>query len=61
MHVLPLPFGLALAVLSRGEASRIRNRGRRPHVPAFDVSQSRPLRQDVLGDPRYSHPRQHVL
>ena len=49
MHVLPLPFGLALALIPRREADTIRRRDEiRPHVR----NAIRP-RDQILGDVRY--------
>ena len=31
MHVLPLPFGLALALIPRREAEKLRDDGQEPH------------------------------
>jgi hypothetical protein len=56
MHVLPLPFGLALAVIPRREADRFRRREEiRPHLR----NAIRP-RDRILGDPRYFNSRNHV-
>jgi hypothetical protein len=49
MHVLPLPFGLALALIPRREADSIRRRDEiRPHLR----NAIRP-RDQILGDVRY--------
>ena len=51
MHVLPLPFGLALALMPRRQADTIRRKEEiRPHVR----SAIRPHDQ-ILGDVRYFH------
>jgi hypothetical protein len=56
MHVLPLPFGLALAVIPRREADRFRRREEiRPHLR----NAIRP-RDRILGDTRYLNSRNHV-
>lgn len=56
MHVLPLPFGLALAVIPRREADRFRRREElRPHLR----NAIRP-RDRILGDTRYFNLRNHV-
>ena len=57
MHVLPLPFGLALAVLPRREADTIRRKEEiRPHVR----NAIRP-RDAIIGDLRYfNNMRGHV-
>jgi len=57
MHVLPLPFGLALAVLPRREANLIRPKDERPIVFRRNVS----VRDRVLSDLRYADSRQHIL
>jgi hypothetical protein len=49
MHVLPLPFGLALALMPRREADRFRQKDElRPHLR----NAIRP-RDEILGDVRY--------
>jgi hypothetical protein len=49
MHVLPLPFGLALALMPRREADTIRRRKEiRPHLR----NAIRP-RDQILGDIRF--------
>ena len=49
MHVLPLPFGLALALIPRREADTFRRREEiRPHLR----NAIRP-RDQILGDIRY--------
>ena len=57
MHVLPLPFGLALAVLPRREVNLIRPKDERPIVFRRNVS----VRDRVLSDLRYADSRQHIL
>ena len=57
MHVLPLPFGLALAVLPRREASLIRGKEDRPIV----VRRNPGTRDRVLSDLRYADSRQHIV
>jgi hypothetical protein len=57
MHVLPLPFGLALAVLPRREAELIRPKDKRPIV----VHRAMSARDRVLSDPRYLDSRQHIV
>ena len=57
MHVLPLPFGLALALLpaARGDpaqrAVKVRNYVRTAITP----------REQILGDVRYSDSRHHII
>jgi hypothetical protein len=49
MHVLPLPFGLALALMPRREADHIRRRKEiRPHI-----RNAVRMRDQILGDVRY--------
>jgi hypothetical protein len=57
MHVLPLPFGLALALMPRREADTIRRKEEvRPHLR----NAVRP-RDAILGDVRYlNNLRGHV-
>jgi hypothetical protein len=57
MHVLPLPFGLALALMPRREADSIRRKEEiRPHLR----NAIRP-RDEILGDLRYfNNMRGHV-
>ena len=57
MHVLPLPFGLALAVLPRREADLIRPKQDRPIV----VRRTMGTRDRVLSDLRYADSRQHIV
>ena len=52
MHVLPLPFGLALALIPRREAERLRRREAiRPHIRNAQRSP-----QWIRNDIRYFHP-----
>jgi len=57
MHVLPLPFGLALAVLPRREANLIRPKEDRPIVVRRTIG----ARERVLSDLRYADSRQHIV
>jgi hypothetical protein len=57
MHVLPLPFGLALALLPRREADLVRARKRAPIV----VRRGPAVRDRVLTDLRYTDSRQHLI
>ncbi len=50
MHVLPLPFGLALAVLPRRDANRLRSE----HAP-IRVRRGPTQRERILSDSRYSY------
>jgi len=56
MHVLPLPFGLALAVLPRREADLVR----KPKAPIV-VRRGMSVRDRVLSDLRYADSRQHRI
>ena len=56
MHVLPLPFGLALALISRREADKIRGREEMRPIPGNPV---RP-RDQFLGDICSFYLRDHV-
>ena len=49
MHVLPLPFGLALALLPRREAQELRPR----LIPAWRPKNAVNHRDRVLGDIRH--------
>ena len=57
MHVLPLPFGLALALVPRREADRLRRKEEiRPHL-----RNAVGRRDELLGDLRYfNNIRGHV-
>ncbi len=58
MHVLPLPFGFALALLPRRDADRLRVR---PELPDARTSYDPRLARDrILGDIRFADSRQHV-
>ena len=57
MHVLPLPFGLALAVLPRREADLIRPKDKTPIV----VRRTAGTRDRILSDIRYADARQHIV
>ena len=56
MHVLPLPFGLALAVIPRRDADLIR----KDKAP-ITVYRGPSHRERIMGDVRYLDVRQHVL
>ncbi len=56
MHVLPLPFGLALALIPRRDADNLRRKEEvRPHLR----NAMRP-RDQILGDIRFFNPRGHI-
>jgi len=52
MHVLPLPFGLALALIPRREADKLRDV--KPDSVRFD--QTAHCREQLLCDSRYFRP-----
>jgi hypothetical protein len=56
MHVLPLPFGMALALVPRREADRLRRRELVLPLIRNTVSP----RDRILGDIRYFRPSGHV-
>lgn len=56
MHVLPLPFGLALALIPRREAEKIRAR---ENIRPILRKATRP-RDELLGDVRSLYLRDHV-
>ena len=56
MHVLPLPFGLALALLPRREAQNFRRKeGLRPHL-----RNATSMRDQIVGDVRNFHSLRQV-
>ena len=57
MHVLPLPFGLALALLPRREAQQFRPRV----IPAWRVRNPVNARERVQGDIQYFSSRRFVI
>jgi len=57
VHALPLPFGLALAILPRRDVVRIRGEKRPPIV----VRRGPSLRERVTSDIRYADSRQHLV
>jgi hypothetical protein len=57
MHVLPLPFGMALALLPRREANQLR---RAVKVRDYVRTAITP-RDQILGDVRFSDSRLHIL
>jgi hypothetical protein len=54
MHVLPLPFGLALALVHRREADQIR-KPRRVVIPSRE-----PLERELPADLRYAELRRAI-
>lgn len=63
MHVLPLPFGLrlAVAVLHRRDAELLRGPARPVTLPAPESYGPGAARQRVLSDLRYADQRLHVI
>ncbi len=57
MHILPLPFGLALALLPRREANQLR---RAVKVRDYVRTAITP-RDQILGDVRFSDSRLHII
>jgi len=57
MHVLPLPFGLALALMPRREVQQFRPRV----IPAWRVRNPVSAREQALGDIRHFNSRRFVV
>jgi hypothetical protein len=57
MHVLPLPFGLALALMPRREAARLQRTETVRHYIRTAITP----REQILGDVRFVDSRQHVI
>jgi hypothetical protein len=57
MHVLPLPFGLALALIPRREANKLRDD--EPMRVQFEKSVH--AREQILGDLKYSNAVRPIL
>lgn len=57
MHVLPLPFGLALALMPRREAARLQRTETVRHCIRTAITP----REQILGDVRFVDSRQHVI
>jgi hypothetical protein len=53
MHVLPLPFGLALALMQRREANQIRK-------PKSVIPFREPFTRELPGDLRYAELRRAI-
>jgi hypothetical protein len=56
MHVLPLPFGLALAVLPRREARQLRK-----EPPVIRLHERPKYREQILSDIRYAASRREIV
>jgi len=57
MHVLPLPFGLALALIPRREAAKLRDK--RPVRVPFEKTVH--AREQILGDIKHFHASRHII
>lgn len=57
MHVLPLPFGLALALLPRRDADRLRRTETVRHYIRTAITP----REQIHGDVRFFDARQHII
>ncbi len=57
MHVLPLPFGLALALIPRREANKLRDD--EPTRVQFEKAVH--AREQILGDVKYFNAVRHIL
>ncbi len=57
MHVLPLPFGMALAVLPRRDAQRLR----KPKPPIRVYSGGPNVREQIRTETRYAEFRQQLV
>ena len=57
MHVLPLPFGLALALIPRREARKLRDD--EPVRVRFEKTVH--AREQILGDVKYLHAGRYIL
>ena len=55
MHVLPLPFGMALAVLPRGDANQLRK-----SKPVLVPQRLSTARERILTESRYAEFRRRV-
>ena len=56
MHVLPLPFGLALALIPRREADRLRDK---PGRVRFEKTVH--AREQILGDIKHFHAGRFII
>jgi hypothetical protein len=57
MHVLPLPFGLALALIPRREADKLRDDGQEPHQYEKTIN----ARDRITGDIQYFNAGRFIL
>ena len=58
MHVLPLPFGLALALIPRREADKLRDDGSPVRVR---YEKAKHAREQILGDVKYLNAGRYIL
>jgi hypothetical protein len=58
MHVLPLPFGLALALIPRREADKLRDDGTEVRVPFEKTVHAR---ERIVGDIRFFNAGRYIL
>ena len=56
MHVLPLPFGLALALIPRREAKKLRDEPVRVHY-----EKTVHAREQLLGDVKYLNAGRYII
>jgi hypothetical protein len=57
MHVLPLPFGLALAVIARRDADKLRDD--KPVRVSYEKTVH--AREQILGDVKYLNAGRYIL
>jgi hypothetical protein len=57
MHVLPLPFGLALALVPRREADKLRN----DEPVRIQYEKTIHAREQILGDVKYLNAGRSIL
>ena len=57
MHVLPLPFGLALALIPRREADKLRDDGQEPRR----YEKTMHARERIVGDIQHFNAGRYIL
>jgi hypothetical protein len=57
MHVLPLPFGLALALIPRREASKLRDE----EPVRVHYEKTVHVREQILGDVKYLNAGRYII
>ena len=57
MHVLPLPFGLVLALVPRREADKLRDE----ESVRVNFDKTVHAREQILGDVKYLHVGRYIL